>query len=66
MIMTKENRVVEKNDLISFDEYAKNRKKIRQELIEYKKIEEYNLVHTQHFILKALRLCVVKFKKCCT
>ncbi len=37
MIMTKENRVVEKNDLISFDEYAKNRKKIRQELIEYKK-----------------------------
>ena len=37
MIMTKENRLVEKNDLMAFEEYAKNRKKIRKELIEYKK-----------------------------
>ena len=37
MIMAKANRIVEKNDLISFDEYAKNRKKIRKELVEFKK-----------------------------
>ena len=35
--MTKADRIVEKNDLISFDEYAKNRKKIRKELVEFKK-----------------------------
>ena len=37
MIMTKENRIVEKRDLIAFDEYAKNRKQFRKELIEFKK-----------------------------
>ena len=37
MIMTKENRVIEKKDLISPNEYSKNRKEIRQKLVEYKK-----------------------------
>ena len=37
MIMTKENRVVEKGDLIAFDEYAKNRKQFRKEMVEFKK-----------------------------
>ena len=37
MIMTKENRIVEKEDLIAFDEYAKNRKQFRKELVEFKK-----------------------------
>ena len=37
MIMTKENRVVEKGDLIVFDEYAKNRKQFRKILVEFKK-----------------------------
>ena len=37
MIMTKENKLIKKNDLISFEEYAKNRKKIRKELVEFKK-----------------------------
>ena len=37
MIMTKENRAVEKGDLIASDEYAKNRKQFRKELVEYKK-----------------------------
>ena len=37
MIMTKENRVVEKGDLIVFDEYAKNRKQFRKEMVEFKK-----------------------------
>ena len=37
MIMTKEKRFIEKEDLIIFEEYAKNRKKIRKDLIEFKK-----------------------------
>ena len=31
------NRMVEKKDLVSSDEYAKNRKKFRKELVEFKK-----------------------------
>jgi len=37
MIMTKENRIVEKKDLISPEQYAKSRKKFRKDLVEYKK-----------------------------
>ena len=37
MIMTKENRIVEKSDLINSDFYSKNRKQIRKELMEFKK-----------------------------
>ena len=37
MIMTKENRTVEKEDLIASDEYAINRKQFRKELVEFKK-----------------------------
>ena len=37
MIMTKENRVVEKGDLIVSDEYAKNRKQFRKKMVEFKK-----------------------------
>ena len=35
--MTKENRIVEKGDLIAANTYEKNRKKIRKELVELKK-----------------------------
>ena len=37
MIMTKENKIVEKSDLMNSDFYAKNRKQIRKELMEFKK-----------------------------
>ena len=37
MIMTKEKRFIEKEDLIVFEEYAKNRKTIRKDLVEFKK-----------------------------
>ena len=37
MRMTKENREVEKKDLISAEIYAKDRKEIREKLVEYKK-----------------------------
>lgn len=35
--MTRENRVVEKNDLVEADVYAKNRKKFRKDLVDFKK-----------------------------
>lgn len=37
MIMTKENRIVEKKDLITSDEYSEKRKELRKKLLEYKK-----------------------------
>ena len=37
MIMTKENRIVEKSDLVKADIYAQNRKQIRKDLVNYKK-----------------------------
>ena len=35
--MSKENKIVEKKDLIAKDIYAKNRKQIRKELVDMKK-----------------------------
>ena len=35
--MSKENRIIEKADLIPADVYVKNRKMIRKELVEFKK-----------------------------
>jgi len=35
--MTKGNKIIEKKDLVSHDVYKKNRKKIRKELVEFKK-----------------------------
>ncbi|MDC0052066.1 DUF3501 family protein [bacterium] len=35
--MTKKNKIIEKKDLISLDEYSKNRKQLRKELVEFKK-----------------------------
>ena len=37
MIIIKEKKFIEKEDLIAFEEYAKNRKKIRKDLVEFKK-----------------------------
>ena len=37
MNMTKEKRIIEKEDLIVFEEYAKDRKKIRKDLVKFKK-----------------------------
>ena len=37
MNMSRENKLVEKKDLLSLDIYEKNRKKIRKELVEFKK-----------------------------
>ena len=37
MNMTKQNKIVEKNDLIPLDLYEKNRKQFRKKLVEFKK-----------------------------
>jgi len=43
MSMTRENKIVEKKDLLSADLYKKNRKQIRNELLEYKKNRRVSL-----------------------
>jgi len=43
MSMTRENKIVEKKDLLSADIYKKNRKQIRNELLEYKKNRRVSL-----------------------
>jgi len=62
--MPKEKRKIEKKDLLSLETYEKNRKEIRKKLIEFKKTEEYQLDRMQLFILKVLKLCLGKFKRC--
>ena len=62
--MSKEKKKIEKSDLIPPDIYTKSRKQIRKDLIEFKKIEELHLDLMQIFILKVLKLCWLKFKKC--
>ena len=37
MIMSKEKRQIEKQDLIPLDIYTKNRKQIRKDIVEFKK-----------------------------
>ncbi len=41
--MSKQNKIVEKQDLISSDSYSKNRKVIRKELLEFKKNRRVSL-----------------------
>ena len=41
--MTKQNRKIEKNDLISHEDYAKNRKQFRKKLVEFKKSRRISL-----------------------
>jgi len=43
MRMSKQNKVVEKQDLVSFESYSKNRKMIRKDLLEFKKNRRVSL-----------------------
>jgi len=43
MIMKKENRIVEKSDLMPFKDYSKDRKNIRKKLVEFKKNRRISL-----------------------
>ena len=63
--MPKEQRIIEKSDLLAPDVYEKNRRQMRKELVEFKKDRRVHLVLTQLFILNVLRPCSHKYKKCC-
>ena len=41
MIMPKNKREIEKNDIMPLDVYTKKRKELRKGIVEYKKIEEF-------------------------
>ena len=56
--MTKENRIVEKKDLIASDIYAKNRKQIRKELVEFKKNRRIALGPYATFYFEILKQCL--------
>ena len=43
MIMTRENKIIEKKDLFSDTDYIKNRKEIRKKLVEFKKNRRISL-----------------------
>ena len=42
MIMTKEKRLIQKEDIIPLDVYTKQRKELRKNIVEFKKIEEFH------------------------
>ena len=42
MIMPREKRLIEKNDIMPIDVYTRERKEIRKKIVEFKKIEEYH------------------------
>ena len=62
--MPKEKRLIQKEDIMPLDVYTIQRKDLRKKLLILKKIEEYHLDHMQHFILKVMRPCWLKFKRC--
>ena len=43
MIMSKEAREVTKNDIISLEQYSKNRRQLRKDLIEFKRHRRISL-----------------------
>ena len=61
----KRKREILKDDIMPLDVYTKKRKELRKVILDFKKIEEYLLGLMQHFILKVLRQCWLKFTKCC-
>ena len=57
MIMPREKRVIQKEDIMSLDIYTQQRKELRKKIVEFKKIVESRSAHTLHFILKVLKQC---------
>ena len=64
--MPKDQKIIQKSDLLAPDVYEQNRRQMRKELVEFKKIEEYHLALMQLFILNVMKQCWLKFRKCCT
>ena len=65
-MMPREKKKIQKEDIMPLDIYTSQRKELRKKIVDFKKIEEYHLVLMQHFILKVMRQCWLKFKKCST
>ena len=42
MMMPKEKREIQKNDIMPLDIYTKQRKELRKNIVEFKKIEEFH------------------------
>ena len=53
--MNKQAKEVTKADLIPAEEYAKNRKAYRKEIVSYKKTEEFHWGLMQTFILSLMK-----------
>ena len=64
--MPREKREILKEDIIPLDVYTKNRKELRKNIVTLKKIEELHLAHMLLFILKVMKQCWLKFKRCFT
>ena len=64
--MSKEKKEIEKKDIMPLDIYTRQRKKLRKNIVEFKKTEEYHWGLMQHFILKVMKQCWLKFRKCFT
>ena len=66
MIMSKEKKLIQKEDIMPLDVYTKQRKELRKNIVEFKKNRRISLGLTQHFILKVMKQCWLKFRKCFT
>ena len=55
--MPKDQKIIQKSDLLAPDVYEKNRRQMRKELVEFKKIEEFHLVLMQPFTLSVMKQC---------
>ena len=57
MIMPREKREIQKEDIMPLDVYTKNRKELRKNIVKFKKDRRIALGHMQLFILKVMRQC---------
>ena len=64
--MPKNKRAIEKEDIMPLDVYTSQRKELRKKIVDFKKTEEYHLDLMQHFILRVLRQCWLRYKRCST
>ena len=57
MIMPREKRVIQKEDIMPLDVYTQQRKELRKKLLNLKNIDGSRSVLTLHFILRVLKQC---------
>ena len=57
MIMPREKREIQKEDIMPLDVYTKNRRELRKSIVDFKKNRRIALGLMQHFTLKVMRQC---------